>query len=78
MAKLFRVEFTEDSKTMAIIEFEPPEIDDDSRDGNVEIEMAIDCPLELVPELTVSLRVALSAIGGYADLAAPSGRDCDL
>jgi hypothetical protein len=68
MAKFIRVEFTEDDKTIAVIGFEPPEIDDDSRHGNVTIEMAIDCPLNLVPELTVSL----FAIGGYADLAAPS------
>jgi hypothetical protein len=73
MAKFFRVEFTEDDKTMASIGFEPPEIDDDSRHANVTIEMTIDCPLNLVPELTVGLRrVALLAIGGYADLAAPS------
>jgi hypothetical protein len=72
MAKFFRVEFTEDDKTIASIGFEPPEIDDDSRHANVTIEMAIDCPLNLVPALAVGLRVALLAIGEYADLAAPS------
>lgn len=72
MAKFFRVEFTEDDKTMAIIGFEPPEIDDDSRHASVTIEMTIDCPLNLVPDLTVGLRVALLAIGGYAELAAPA------
>lgn len=72
MAKFFRVEFTEDDKTIASIGFEPPEIDDNSRHANVTIEMAIDCPLNLVPALAVGLRVALLAIGEYADLAAPS------
>jgi hypothetical protein len=72
MAKFFRVEFTEDDKTIASIGCEPPEIDDDSRHANVTIEMAIDCPLNLVPDLAVGLRVALLAIGEYADLAAPS------